>query len=164
MLPEATGPSCDGRVCDKGGLRLSFGFDPQQVRGALADLRARWLAGGLSAATCERAELVLAEALNNVVEHAFCRAAGRIALETCFCPGCIVICLRDEGAPMPGHAIPAAGKPPDPASLPEGGFGWYLIHSLADELTYLRADQTNVLCMRIADPPADMSPRDARDD
>lgn len=160
MLPESTGPSCDGRACDKGGVRLSFGSDPQQVRGALADLRARWIAGGLSAATCERAELVLAEALNNVVEHAFGMADGRIALETCFCPGGIVICLRDEGAPMPGHAIPAAGPPADPASLPEGGFGWYLIHSLADELTYLRSGKTNVLCIRIADPPANLSFRD----
>ena len=40
-----------------------------------------------------------------------------------------------------------AGKLPDTAleDLPEGGFGWHLIHSLTNDLTYLRTGGCNRL-------------------
>ena len=35
---------------------------------------------------------------------------------------------------MPGEPPAQAGDPPDPADLPEGGFGWHLIRSLRTAL------------------------------
>ena len=38
---------------------------------------------------------------------------------------------------------------PKPEELPEGGFGWYLIQDLTQELCYYREDRRNFLAFRI---------------
>ncbi|WP_280514091.1 hypothetical protein [Allosediminivita pacifica] len=38
---------------------------------------------------------------------------------------------------------------PDPAGLPEGGFGWFLIHELARELAYRHDGGMNRLTFRL---------------
>ncbi|MEM6896142.1 MAG: ATP-binding protein, partial [Pseudomonadota bacterium] len=48
-------------------------------------------------------ELVLAEVLNNVAEHAYEeKGDGKIALDMRYQPGGISIALKDYGKPMPG--------------------------------------------------------------
>lgn len=100
-------------------------------------------------------ELVLAEALNNIVEHAHSAQHP---------DGCIeILCwhkvdglhlqISDRGKEMSSHT-PALGKraPLDVSldALPEGGFGWFLIHDLAKDILYQRVNSENRLSMRLA--------------
>lgn len=106
-------------------------------------------------------ELVVAEVLNNIVEHAYQdQAGGLILLNLKFSTHGIKAQFTDYGLPMPG------GTPPDgvPANLdverddlPEGGFGWFLIHSMTEDLVYRKAEDGNLLTLTVPmddDPPA----------
>ena len=94
-------------------------------------------------------ELVLAELLNNIVEHAY--GAGPIAgveYWLMFAADGLAGRLVDSGAPMPGLALPAGVQAPldgPVADLPEGGFGWNLIRRLTTRLEYRREDGRNLL-------------------
>jgi len=93
------------------------------------------------------AELVLAEAMNNIVEHAYAGQPGRIELRIQQHAGGLAVSVTDWGRPMPGDALPP-GNPPvlsAEADLPEGGFGWHLIRRLASGLDYWRTADRNVL-------------------
>ena len=94
-------------------------------------------------------ELVLGEVLNNVVEHAYGPgASGRIEMECALVGSALRFCVRDEGKALPGLHLPC-GRAPEVdrplEELPEGGFGWFLVHSLARDLSYHRDTQHNIL-------------------
>ncbi|WP_126978958.1 ATP-binding protein [Frigidibacter oleivorans] len=95
-------------------------------------------------------EIVLAEALNNVVEHAYAGNDGRIALRLTVAPREVRIRIGDSGRPMPGLVLPRGLCPHrllhgDVCDLPEGGFGWLLIRELASGLRYRQQDGRNLL-------------------
>lgn len=92
------------------------------------------------------AELVLAEVLNNVVEHAYCGQGGRIDLSLRRKGGCLSIRVADRGRPYSGGALPADVSPRPDA---EGGFGWGLIRALASGIAYRRVGPWNVLVFRV---------------
>ncbi len=100
-------------------------------------------------------ELVLAEVLNNVVEHAYPEtdAAGPIRVECAQRDDGLHLRVRDNGRIMPNNTLPD-GKGPDLGTeienLPEGGFGWSLIHDLARDVRYQRSGAQNRLDFRIA--------------
>lgn len=93
-------------------------------------------------------ELVLAEVLNNVAEHAYAEGPGPVAIT--LTPGqaglfCLVV---DQGSAMPDGHLPDGLLPDAAASLedlPEGGFGWHLIRSLTHDLAYARTGGCNRL-------------------
>jgi serine/threonine-protein kinase RsbW len=123
------------------------------VRALLAEIRG-WLSlRGLDDAACGRIEIVLAEALNNVVEHASLDPKDEITLDMTLAPDGVGVDLRDPGAPLPG-LTPPRGDPPTLAdnrdALPEGGFGWFLIRALTSDLHYARTDGENRLSLRFA--------------
>ena len=101
------------------------------------------------------AQIVLAEVLNNVVEHAGAAGRGPILLALSLDGGLLHCRVEDGGEAMPGGALPA-GPPRDPAALPEGGFGWHLIRLLCLGLRYERAGDRNRLSFSL---PAERSPR-----
>lgn len=100
-------------------------------------------------------ELVLAEVLNNVVEHAYppAQPAGLIHIRCDMARDGLHFRIKDKGQPMPSGELPS-GKPQnlDVAldDLPEGGFGWFLIKDLAKDLEYERRGEENRLTLRIA--------------
>ena len=109
------------------------------------DTLAQWRC---SAVILARVELVLAEVLNNVVEHGYDGHGGPIQLEMRLVEGDVTCVIIDSGVPLPGCAVPQ-GLPVklDCAreDLPEGGFGWRLIHQLTNFLDYKRNDGRNQL-------------------
>jgi len=122
---------------------------PVAIRATLAELRDRMAAAGMAAALLSRVEMVLAEVLNNVAQHAYAGdPCGRVRLRACLSRRGVCVAVCDTGGPMPQGA-PPAGHLPDPSvprdSLPEGGFGWYLIHDQTDSIRYRRAHGTNHL-------------------
>jgi serine/threonine-protein kinase RsbW len=92
---------------------------------------------------------VLAEVLNNVAEHAYGDAGGRVAVTLTPDPAGVRCLVVDAGRAMPGGQLPEGRLPlgPDMAleDLPEGGFGWHLIRSLCADLTYARVGGQNRL-------------------
>lgn len=98
-------------------------------------------------------ELVLAEGLNNVVEHAYAGCAtGRIFAELRRTPGQVRIEIRDRGVPLPGGMLPWCpqnGLADLRQTLPEGGFGWQLMARLTRDIFYARVDGENRLTLVI---------------
>lgn len=90
------------------------------------------------------AELVLAEVLNNIVEHAYLGQGGPVQLYLQRDGSYLHCQVEDEGLPMQEGGLPA-GVLPEPDALPEGGFGWFLIRSLARDLCYIRQNHSNLL-------------------
>lgn len=98
-------------------------------------------------------ELVLAEVLNNIVEHAYAgRQDGQISLQVTRTGRMLRLDIRDQGTALLGERLPPARAvnldvPRD--ELPEGGFGWYLIHRLAHQVEYRRSGADNHLAIRL---------------
>lgn len=100
-------------------------------------------------------ELVLAEALNNIVEHAYAPAAGigPIKIRCMHCADGLHLKIRDEGITMPDGQMPLgqmAALSEEVMDLPEGGFGWFLIQDLARDVHYERIGNENALSLRLA--------------
>lgn len=98
-------------------------------------------------------ELVVAEVLNNIVEHAYeDRAGGEIRLTLNLVRDRLCIEFVDFGQPMPGGS-PPEGAPAnldvDINELPEGGFGWFLIRALSENLAYSHDGRRNHLTLCI---------------
>lgn len=128
-----------------------FAADAQSVRCALGAVTAR-LVPGFGDEAAGTAEIVLAEVLNNIVEHAYGGGGGPVELRLDGVPGGLLCTVTDRGRPMPGGALPK-GRPQAPPAriedLPEGGFGWILIRDLAEDLHYTRSGGRNVLTLRL---------------
>ncbi|UWQ17720.1 ATP-binding protein [Jannaschia sp. M317] len=98
---------------------------------------------------CADMLVVLAEVLNNIVEHAFEeQEAGWIDCKISRKPGCFAIETCDNGIPLPPSLL-SSGTLPDMGAdrddLPEGGFGWFIVHSLTNDMIYEREDGKNRL-------------------
>ncbi len=130
-------------------MRLVFPADSLAVRRALQASMAGLTHLELSQDDKGTVELVLAEVLNNVVEHAYAQnAAGVIELQVERKDQMLEVSVTDEGVPLPNHALPTSGQhdlevPVD--NLPEGGFGWFLIKELTQDLRYSRNGSQNRL-------------------
>jgi serine/threonine-protein kinase RsbW len=125
--------------------------EPASVRAALQRITAAAPVCDLSPDQRSTVELVLAEVLNNVAEHAYADAAGHVAVTVALHSGTLDCEVVDEGAAMPGGTLPEGRLPvhaPD-GDLPEGGFGWHLIRSLTRDLAYRRQRGSNRLSFTI---------------
>ncbi len=129
--------------------------DPHSVRDGLRHALETAPLARLSSEDRSTAEIVLAEVLNNVVEHAYALHPGEIRLCLSVDGGQLHCVIEDEGRPMPGGQ-PPAGILPEAETLPEGGFGWHLIRTLSAGLDYRRDGQTNRLSFSL---PAELSAR-----
>jgi serine/threonine-protein kinase RsbW len=128
--------------------QLAFAATFDAVRDALAALMAGPMLAGVSEDERGTAELVLAEAMNNIVEHAYAdTGSGEITLTLWHSEGEVACRITDRGTAMPEETLPV-GKLADHgevADLPEGGFGWFLIRTLSRDLRYARLGSLNEL-------------------
>lgn len=135
------------------------------IRATLLRLRHGLQRAGAAPDLVERAELLLAEILNNIAEHAYGGTTpGRIELRCALGPAGLVITVRDWGRPLP-HALlrpPCTADPPQPTcavdSLPEGGFGWSIIHQMAQKLRAYREVDCNQLQCYLPQHDASLPP------
>ena len=126
------------------------------VRSALVALKDRLRDVQASDDSIATVELALAEALNNVVEHAYAeRDDGWIALRVDQTAQGLFCEIQDQGKPMPDGKAPV-GRLGDLGNsleeMPEGGFGWFLIRELARDLQYARIEGRNHLSFDIDVP------------
>lgn len=129
-----------------------FSAEPHAVRGALRASVARF-ARQISQEEAGALELVLAEVLNNIVEHSYAGGSeGVISLSIVRDLSGLSCAISDDGVPLPEGCLTPPKLPEiavATAQLPEGGFGWYLIHDLTQDLGYRREDKQNLLAFRL---------------
>ena len=142
------------------------------MRAGLGRLMMDLAALGLNPRARIDAEIVLAEVLNNIAEHAYHGAGGWVRLALVTRPGGTLVCIVvDAGHPMPDHARddsdcdhtqagPMAGQSgaanatqSEACALSEGGFGLALIAALAPGGRYLRRGGANWLRLTLRAGP-----------
>ncbi|SLN68465.1 serine-protein kinase RsbW [Pseudoruegeria aquimaris] len=133
-------------------ISLRIPGDAHSVRQALDRIDTALRAAAQDPAICDKAQIVLGEVMNNVVEHAYASRNGTIEVD--IAPGgtSISFLVTDEGDPMPEGALPSGRAVEDGTALdalPEGGFGWLLIHQLAQGIEYRRVGSRNELRFRL---------------
>jgi serine/threonine-protein kinase RsbW len=94
-------------------------------------------------------EIVLAEVVNNIVEHAYAGVApGEVVITGDIQDKTLKLTAIDFGKPLPEGKLPE-GKPADVSGdiqdLPEGGFGWFMIRTLTRDTRYRRDNDQNRL-------------------
>jgi len=128
---------------------ISFRATEMEVRGAMCSLKQTLEEANVAPSSVDDAQIVLAEICNNVVEHAYAsHTAGDVSVNIYASEGKLSCRVQDHGAAMPDEQLPL-GKAVDTraeiAQLPEGGYGWMLIHSLTENITYERTEGANML-------------------
>jgi serine/threonine-protein kinase RsbW len=143
-------PDPDQSIAD---LRRVFPANPLAIRENLAQLQGLYPLTALTPDHLAMVELVLAEVLNNVAEHAYSGGAGDVEVALSLGPGGLLCQVRDSGAPMPEGALPDGALPELSETafddLPEGGFGWHMIRSLTQGLGYSRTGGCNRLTFTV---------------
>jgi serine/threonine-protein kinase RsbW len=135
-------------------FRVCLDSTNMAVRDALSAVRAALNPLELDSEEHGRIELVLAEVLNNIVEHGYPpSASGTIGIEGALKNDGLHLRISDHGIALPEGCTPLGiAAPVDVAldDLPEGGFGWFLIRNLAKDVHYYRRDGENHLHLRLA--------------
>lgn len=137
-----------GALATTPSFRVVFQSGDYQTRRFLGRFREFLGLAGLPEDVLATIELVTAEVCNNITEHAYPDLPGPIVFEAALEPGVLVCVFTDHGHPFPAGTPPETAPDP-PATLPEGGFGWYIIRSLTSELIYQRLSRSNRLQLRI---------------
>lgn len=138
-----------------GAVEISLVSEEKEVRRALGRLLAALGPLKLDLEEANTVELAMAEALNNIVEHAYpaIDAKGPIRIR-CLCrKDGLHLSINDEGIMMPDGQVPIGMKKSvdvDLMDMPEGGFGWFLIKDLAKHVRYRRVGEINQLDLRLA--------------
>ncbi|KIC18062.1 MULTISPECIES: ATP-binding protein [unclassified Leisingera] len=133
----------------------SFTATNTDARSSISSVVARLRTLGIPSARADEVQIALTEAVNNVVEHAYADATpGDVRIKAELTHDRLWISIQDAGSPFPNGQLPE-GKPADVnvpvKSLPEGGFGWFLIRELASQVQYERSEGSNnlTLCFEI---------------
>lgn len=135
--------------CKNGGTDLSFAANEADASTAIACLHGSLVALGVPHQRNCDVKIALAEAINNVVEHAYAgNPQGRVQVRATMDRNGLSILITDRGRPLPGLRVPdgvPASVETAREDLPEGGFGWFLIRQLCDNVRYDRTDGENRL-------------------
>ncbi|WP_299965007.1 ATP-binding protein [uncultured Roseobacter sp.] len=133
-------------------FELLIEAEPLAVRDGLAKILAALDPLALNVEDAATVELVLAEVLNNVSEHAYRDKNSAPPIHVLCQPERrgLQFTVTDHGHPFPDAALPGdepAALDVERAALPEGGFGWSMIHALARDIRYRRKASTNELTL-----------------
>ncbi len=128
-------------------FRARFQSDNLSTRKTLREIRHALEREAVHSDFVSRVESVLAELFNNIAEHAYQdMGMGEVHCTIDRQDDTMTVEVTDQGVPMPGGEMPEGALPDmdvDITDLPEGGFGWFIIRSQVDALTYQRLDLGN---------------------
>lgn len=135
-------------------FRTKFNSDLFEVKGVSAAVAA-FLEGVEKA---DDVQIVLHEAINNIVEHGHVnRFPSRVLLSIRESYGHVKIRLIDHGIGYPDGQVPAGIFPELPenkSQIPEGGFGWAIIRALSGDIAYARRLGANALEISVSPDPS----------
>ena len=127
-------------------IRLSIDSRLEQVRVLSGALRGIGQELSLSEEQLGQLELMMVEAVNNVIEHAYQMQHGNdVQVRVEYSPQDVHLVISDQGHAMPDALHTETREMPNPEDLPEGGWGMGLIHLLADSIRYSRDAKGNHL-------------------
>lgn len=107
---------------------------------------------GMSPQYTFRLELVLVEAVTNIMENAYQdNKEHHIKVILQYQDNTALIQLRDDGLPFNPLQSPELVLPHSLEEAEEGGLGIHLIRSYTDECQYQRTNSENILTMKIRD-------------
>ena len=134
-------------------VRTTFPACPAEISRQLTALGCLFARHGFDDGLRDTVALVLAEILNNIAEHAVPDQGADIRLVVRAARDRLHVVTEDSGRALPtrllGSAeLPDMGQTVD--DLPEGGFGWFIIHSLVDDMVYERTEGRNRLSFSFA--------------
>lgn len=92
-------------------------------------------------------DLVLAEVMTNIARHGYPEKPGMISLRLDQTAHMLECRVADHGESF-DHTL-LGSTPPDPCNLPEGGYGWYIIRSIARQIRYERMEGENILLFSV---------------
>lgn len=126
----------------------------EEARDALRSVMQCLRRTGMDPGRAGEVEIALTEAVNNVVEHAYGDPdAGYVRMSLILKRNVLLVRISDTGRPLPEGGL-TAGRPANLSvprlMLPEGGFGWFLIRTLADDVRHERHNGTNTLSLRFS--------------
>lgn len=101
---------------------------------------------GISSESMSQLDLIMVEAVNNVIEHAYQMEAGHeVRVSLVHTPLQAELIISDDGRTMPEEVHTGTHEIQDPFALPEGGWGLSLIQAMADSFHYVTDEQGNHL-------------------
>lgn len=128
-------------------VKLSVRADEHAVRASHKECDAILRKHNVAETIGDISQIVLGEVLNNIVEHAYAgNPNGEISIDMKITPDRVEFEVSDAGVPFPGGVVPDGAFPDidvTTENLPEGGFGWPLIHSLVEDLKFVRLHGRN---------------------
>lgn len=132
------------RLTDQGAvLSLVSKGELKKIRHTLVEVEAFLKSRGLSECLIGDINLVLAEAMTNIIRHGGLESTDEICLTLSLRDGTMSCVLVDTGVSFDpaelGHALP------DPNQLKEGGYGWFIIRNLSQSIKYSRENGRNSL-------------------
>lgn len=128
---------------DETDIRLRFVSTLGNVDYAAVAVRAWCELGNVPAEVAWQVELVVVEAITNIVVHAYGNRPNQpIWLRWLRRKDKLTIEIRDRGRPL---TVMPDGELPDPEA--DAGRGWPIIHACADTVKYRRAGRDNVLTL-----------------
>ncbi len=141
------------QVCLSTGIEFSVSSGSTAARSALEQIISALQPLKLDIEETSTVEIVLAEVVNNIVEHSYGDLEGPITIRFSHHHDGLHVAITDQGCVMPDGRTPIGQLQPrdvDVDDLPEGGFGWFLIQDLAKDVLYQRVGNENQLHLRIA--------------
>ena len=132
------------------GLRVSRQFQCSDgaTRAALIAITQRLRQRQVLPEALETLELVLAEVLNNLVEHGYDERGGSVDLSVTIASDGLRCRIADQGRRAPCAALTGSALP-DASTMPEGGWGWYLVCTMSENIEYTQENGWNVLRLTI---------------
>ncbi|MEO0943915.1 MAG: ATP-binding protein [Pseudomonadota bacterium] len=132
----------------------TFPADFRWVRRWLQRTNDRLTEEGVSEDDIHSVEIVLAEAMNNVVEHAYPEGkTGDMRLLVRKRNNALMVEISDSGRTMPQGRAPLGNHPMTEFNqhdaMPEGGYGWFIIREIVRDLVYDRREDKNILLFRL---------------
>lgn len=144
---------CNGKCLD-----LIFAATESEASAGIAQLSKCLETQGLPPHKASDVKIALAEAINNVVEHAYADVTpAKVQVRCRLHKNWLEILIADTGNPLPGFRVPDGVPAPLGSTiqgLPEGGFGWFLIHELTSDIRYEHSEGCNRLSLRFDFPEA----------
>ena len=121
------------------------------VAGVLNEISLWMTQAGTSDEKITNVQIVLVEALNNIIEHGSdCEGSSLIDIEITVSNNIIVAQLRDSGIKFTPPEIMQSPLQynDDLNDFPEGGFGWFLIRKITSSVEFTRTAGKNHLVLK----------------
>ncbi len=122
-------------------IKLTITGTAESIPAAVEQINDFCHQAGMGSDECFRIQVILVEALNNIVEHALAELPGSTIEIFCHTDEQnLVITTIDHGKPFSASEVH-----PMPDSLAESGRGWPIIDQWADQVKQFRDDNANHL-------------------